>query len=81
MNVRNRHAANPAVGTSEERECWMPDAEDFACPECGARTVCEDDYGSGSNHYWLLRCRAHGMWSKSTYRNGTYDGSILRPVA
>lgn len=60
------------------RPCWMPDS--FACPECRTVMACENDYASGSNHYWTLRCPTHGRYTTSTYRHGGHDGMVPRQL-
>jgi hypothetical protein len=71
------HDGNENTGTPGRRLCHMPDP--FPCPECGAQMACINSYGSGSNHYWALRCDDHGRFAASTYRYGEFDGSIPLP--
>jgi hypothetical protein len=76
-----RHSAIEFAGTNappgiDERECWMP--WPFYCPVCDQVLTCDEDYGSGSNHYWTLRCTVHGRYTASTYRHGGFDGGTPR---
>jgi hypothetical protein len=70
------YAGENAPSPTPARECWLPDQ--FACPVCGQTLTCSEDYGSGSNHYWTLRCMTHGRFTAGTYRYADFDGYTPR---